>query len=326
MKNLYSSKLWKIDEGAESDIQERAARPSRFPITALASLRLTESDSSLRSRYEQKAGCWRNGRLMQRTTVAPTLSTSSDSNVRSGKEDQSTTSFASSLKYQENTGDSSASYGNQYLFQPVDRPTLKSESPTGLLKPEPVVFSKWKKVHQVVQASYHMNELSRHQTFTKNHAQETQSLENSDSQFIFPEAKNGEHSISYNLRKLPNELHRQSPLNLSNVTASFQKHCTIDMDDVSSIGSSSDHTLVGEESQTTEDTFTEERLAEIHEDTFSPETVCTARPASTSPVSEEELFYTASQHQREQLRNTEKDKSTGTVLIFPTFDKHVLKI
>lgn len=89
-------------------------------------------------------------------------------------------------------------------------------------------------------------------------------------------------------------------------------------DDVSSNSSSSDHTLVGNHSLTTEETLTEERLRELidsgEDPSSSPETVCTIRTSKRSPSSEKELFYVAPQSQREKFLCQKKDKTSGIFL------------
>lgn len=335
-KNLYYSQPWEINESAKAEYQEKQV-PVTSPNIPLASLRITESDSTLRPRNEQK-GLFRNNGYLQRPTVPPKSSASFDSQMPPRVGHQQAAPLASVPKFQppERYGRLLTREDTKFLFQPLDRPTSHCESPTGLLKPMPISYSEWRKIHGVSEdtnASVQINGISHRQMSAKKYIlDKKKSVTYSDSQLMSNDPKYRESLIKNNQQRqntllnsvrkpiatLPGHFKSLFPNVSDTGVSSFDRiqmpHPTTP-DDVSSNSSSSDHTLVGNHSLMTEETLTEERLRELidsgEDPSSSPETVCTIRTSSRGPSSEEKLFHVAPQSQKEQFLYQTKDKTPG---------------
>lgn len=330
------SQPWGINESAKAEYQGKQV-PGTIPNIPLASLRITESDCTLRPRNEQK-GLFRNNGYLQRPAVPPKSSTSFDSQMPPRVGHHQAASLASTPKFQplERNSRLLTREDTKFLFQPLDRPTSHCQSPTGLLKPMPISYSEWKKIHGVSEdtnASVQINGISHRQMSAKKYILDTKKpVTYSDSHLMSNDPKHRESLEENNQQRqntlpnfvrkpiatLPGHLNSLFP-NVSDTGVSsfdrIQMPRPTTPDDVSSNSSSSDHTLVGNHSLTTEDTLTEERLGVLidsgEDSSSSPETVSTIRTSSRGPSSEEKLFHVAPQSQKEQDLYQKKYKTPG---------------
>ncbi|XP_061184216.1 kelch-like protein 3 [Saccostrea echinata] len=328
-----------------------ATRP--FPNLPLESLRITGSDSFV---PHTEKGRWSKNLVQpQGPRIQPRHSSSCDSQMQLRREDQPKIPTPppvpnSCLKLGYKSG-TIRSEGQSY-FQAVERPTTHSESPTGLYKPLPIAISEWNQLHgfprnTIVPDKDTESTLIRPSSVKNVVANIRKSAPVSESRATSAEVMNGcqkretrkspkaRYAMSTNCIYEPNStiMWRKIFPNTSDTAMDRVLSPSLlesSRDDLSSICSSSDHTIVGQQSITTDDTLTEERLAALNDcggQASVAGSVCTARLVSRSPTSEEEEnFYMAPQNASYQIpyQNTNKsgvlseglDKSWSTYSMY----------
>ncbi|XP_062617574.1 uncharacterized protein LOC134279234 [Saccostrea cucullata] len=201
----------------------------------------------------------------------------------------------------------------QSPFQPIEKPSTHSESPTGLHKPPPIAFSKWSRLHGFPDAADKEIEGFFRPSLVKKVVRSQRGATNKS-----PEVRNALSTNSIYERD-SNALWKKMFPNTSDTAMNRIQFSPSSVEsseeDFSSFCSSSDHTIVGRQSTTSDHTVTEERLAALNVNggptssgslraprctrdspTSSSGSLCTAQLVSRSQTSEEDNYYMPSQN------------------------------